>query len=138
MNNLSQRLERYRELNEKRTQGEWKRVIGHDCDFVEPLDVLPSPYNIVARIGEHTFDRSQCNHNAAFIASAPSMFSDLQTLHSLLVEAREALLANRNVIDDGVRWASSFANMGVHAEYNYARTKAADALIRINAVLEKE
>ena len=61
------------ELADKATPGDWKRVIGHDCDFVEPVNVLPSPYNVVSRVGEHTFNREQCNDNAAFIASAPLM-----------------------------------------------------------------
>ena len=53
-------------------------------------------------------------------------------------ELMEAIKKNKNVIDDVCRWAGSFENMGVHQEYQYARTVAADTLTKAQQWLKQQ
>lgn len=54
----------------KHTPIPWKAVEGHDIIFVEANDAIHSPLNVIAKLGDHTYDRENAIANAAFIVKA--------------------------------------------------------------------
>ncbi len=86
MSTIQERMKKYAELDAKRTRGEWLArdrwvgVLNHVSYIAECRD----------QNGNWTIEPMPLA-NAAFIASAPSMFSDLQATVRALEVAREAL-----------------------------------------------
>ncbi len=115
---LTDRLKRYAELNEKRTQGEWcadeNEVLSDDCE-----------YHPVANCNGNSTCRYEMEFkdNAAFIAAGPAMHADLVAV----VEENERL---KLALELALKFMES-VNLAGATEKEYQA-----ALSKINALLE--
>jgi hypothetical protein len=81
---LAARLARYAELDKKRTQGEWFDISGD-------VAALDANKRVASCGNQHAKPEKKDLINAAFIASAPAMASDLRLLQGVIEELVEIL-----------------------------------------------
>lgn len=98
--NLKQRAELYRELDAKRTQGEWKVIkCGHnssvDCGDTTICD------------DESYYPAQVIQENQDFVARSPNIVADLFDVLELVEVMREALEKNMDSISIGVQMAGN-------------------------------
>lgn len=88
--------------------------------------------NLSQRLARYVEDKDMSLE--AFMDEHTAMLADLQTLHALLVEAREALKGADMIVGIALKEGGAFAAEISECEYPAVQR----ALTRINAVLEKE
>lgn len=95
---IIEQITRLRELNEKRSKGEWGVQLG---DSLSMSHRIWADGQFIAYLSNEDYDyhehpvgsevSSKSSFNARFIAAAPEMLSIIETQHALLVMAKGAL-----------------------------------------------
>lgn len=113
---IIEQITRLRELNEKRSKGEWGVQLG---DSLSMSHRIWADGQFIAYLSNEDYDyhehsvgsevSSKSSFNARFIAAAPEMLSIIETQHALLVMAKGALEKTAIQISGGLCYATADA-----------------------------